>query len=315
MTLAAAIAVHPVTIPIIPSAYALCIFEAASLQLMLFDAKGETPLLRGFKKEPLVVKSLWDSTSEKRTVHDVIEEFKRAALRFGAPNIHYLATEAFGALQDSTKAFAALKDLGCDPIQPLTKEKEHQYWAEGIRALHHVENFCFLEVGAKMTNLSVIREGERPFFLELPIGSLTVYLDHVQNVVPDLAETRALLENLSFECSKFELPNVSGLPIFGINQGVKDIVQTLRRIGETPSGSFEMTRHMLKTLLKPTDTARRLMQLQLLNDLPGRVHLFYPETAIVFTLLSLLDCHHVRLAEEGMAEGFLIRHRFGFEGQ
>lgn len=315
MTLAAAICVPPVPLSVFPSAYALCVMDVGFLQLMLFDAKGDTPLLRGSKKEPFVATSLWNPTPEKRTVHDVLEEFKRAVLRFGAPNIEYLATEGFCAMQDSAKALASLHELGCEPLHSLTKEREHRLWAEGIRALHRVENFCFLEIGAKTTILSVIRENERPVFLELPIGSLTTYLDHVQNVVPDLAETRSLLESLSYECSKIELPNVSGLPLFGINQGVKDIVQTIRRIGEAPSGSFDVTRHMVKTLLKPTDTARRLMQLQLLNDLPGRVHLFYPETAILFTLLSFLDCHAIRLAEEGMAEGFLIRQRFGFGGE
>jgi exopolyphosphatase/pppGpp-phosphohydrolase len=311
MTLAACAARSPLALSK-PTAAAVVLFDDDSLHLLLFDVKSAVPMLRGTKSEPFSLPSLFEVKPESRSVDDILREFRHVAQRFGAVDLQYLVTDAFLSQQDSAKAIDRLKEEGCLPLTKMTKEQEHRDWAFGIKALHRLDSFCLVEVTQRTTHLTVIRGGELPAFFSLPVGSLTAYLDHVQNVVPDLTETRTLLESLAYEIAKTDIPAVPGLPMFGVGRGVQDVVKTLRRVGELPNGSSEISRFALKTLLKPTETARRVMQLRLLHELPKRVHLFYPKTAILFTLLSLLDCHALIYADAGLAEGHLLARRFGF---
>lgn len=313
MTIAASIPTPLASTAHLFHASAIVLFDSDKVSLHLFDTKQGAPLIRGVRSESCSPQSIVRDVAGDRLVEDILAEYRAVSHRFGAEDLMILATERFSAMEDAPKAIERIRRTADVSVKILSKELKHRLWAEGIRMLEHVQNFALLEIGPKETILTVVREHERLQTVSFPIGSLTSYLDHVANVVPDHAEMRSMLEMMSYELSKHDLPDVAGLPIYGIEDGAKDPLFQLRIQGDIPSGQSEFTRYQIKQLLKPTDTGRRLTQLQLLQKLPKRVHLFYPETAILYTVLSLLDANLLRVMETGMLEGYLVSLKYGFD--
>lgn len=228
-----------------------------------------------------------------------------------ARKFHVASTSVFATAcirnASNSKAIRKRIDKDCNiKMTVLSGDEEAQLGLEG--ALHTIESGCgvLFDMGGGSTEITYFSNRKSKTSVSLPLGSLNLFLNHVEGLFPTEEEVHAIRAEMNEALE--DLIAKAGRPctsLFGIGGSVRAVAKldgVLHHDGETPAGiTAEEIENMLTLAYEPGNTTLRTV----LSIAPNRVHTIFPGMAGIAQIVSCFKADEVHVAKYGVREGFL----------
>ncbi len=180
-----------------------------------------------------------------------------------------------------------------------------------IGATHSVglENGLLIDIGGGSTELTSFSNKVITYAESMPIGSLSLYTNLVEELLPSSAEQKAIRRTVLKKLETVKsLAGKQFSDICGVGGTIRAVQKMNRKAGGSPEGfSVKTLRSMLAKVQKPDKDTLRLI----LKSAPDRIHTLIPGMLILDTVAEYFKSEKIHVSAFGVREGYLYARVLG----
>jgi exopolyphosphatase/guanosine-5'-triphosphate,3'-diphosphate pyrophosphatase len=241
---------------------------------------------------------------------DVLNSYKkRLANNPDVVDTNVFATEVLRRAVNRDEVMAEIKERTGYSIDLLDGKEEAECGFLGAMCSLPLREGVQIDIGGSSTEVVHFRNREIVSACSLPIGSLSLFLDYVANIIPTMRESDDIRTRVLDELAKH--PEFDGVSA--------DTIAVVGGSGRAVSKLNEAWRQNLKKLKHPTisriqvdDILRnayydpQFVTRDVLRIIPDRVHTVFTGALILDELMDVFSTKKAVIASYGVREGYLL---------
>jgi Exopolyphosphatase len=279
----------------------LCIYEYSDHTIsLLFEKKTMAGLMNFVNNQHLSKEGMDKACS-------VLEEYKIILRDFHVEegNIHVFATASSRNISNTDEAVTYLSETTGLQIDLLSGEEEAKLdFAGAIRSMN-LQDGILVDIGGGSTEIVVFHDKTIQFAASMPIGSLNLYLNFVEKLIPKKEERKEIKKEVLDYLELLNLEPVTYKSICGIGGTVRAASKLNNSIYNLPSTNKVIEAFHIKEMLKTIKNSRQQTLTPVLRNIPDRIHTIIPGMIILNTIAEYFCCDDILVSQYGIREGYL----------
>lgn len=221
--------------------------------------------------------------------------------------VDVFATAVLRNISNRAQAIAAIESEAHCSIVLLSEEDEAHLGFVGASSRDTMENGVLIDIGGGSSEVTLIVNGNDVMRASLPVGSLSSYKGHVEDILPTEEEfasiRRAVRDLLDADAHGMSEHRVRRL--FGVGGSIRALAGVNARMLDDAS-ERDMTHEDVDRLVCDLFERRRAFLDAVLHVSPERVHTIACGLAILVELFDDFDASMLHVCANGVREGYLI---------
>ena len=281
----------------------LCVYRYEDEKIITVISKKEVAGLAGYKNDGCL-----ESDGVYRAC-GTLNDFKHIASRFvQEQEIRVFATASLRGISNQEQVLEAIKhETGMLP-EVLAGEEEARLSFTGALRYSNCRDGIMIDIGGASTELVRFCDGTPEELISLPMGCLSLYINHVNRVIPNHDERKQIKKEIRdlFE-RHIDWAYTQRLPLM---LGVGGTIRAVHKLScemfanqnDEPFVKAEYVREILKML---KDNSSHIF-LSVNRQIPERTHTITTGLMILNEAIKRFHCEDIFISKYGVREGYLI---------
>ena len=169
-------------------------------------------------------------------------------------------------------------------------------------------NGLLVDVGGGSTELVYFENGTLLSTCSIPVGSLNMYTNYVEDIIPTKSEIKNINNHVSEILNTLPLSSetINSTVLFGVGGSARACCKLSDELFNENSGytGFECKR--LNKILKLAKKDKSKLVSAIIKATPGRIHTIIPGIAIINSVAKHYGCTNFTVSPYGVREGYLL---------
>lgn len=276
-------------------------YDREGFRLLL--GKKETAGLAGYVRDGAL------SPQGIERAAQVLSSFRFLLENLGIGDYYAFATASLRNISNTEQAVEAIQRASGVSLSVISGAEEAALSFRGalLDAPSQPGKGLLVDIGGGSTELVVYEEGTVSSGVSLPMGSLSLFTQHVSGLLPSDQEWKELRRHV-----RQALEQVETVPC----PHLRGVGGTIRAVGKLcglgprdtlPAGEVRSLSRRLRD--RDQDALRQVLQVS-----PDRLHTLLPGLAILTAILKLYEVETLDVSTQGVREGYLLTYVMG-EGE
>jgi len=281
----------------------LCVYGYEDEKIITVISKKEVAGLAGYTKAGLLESD--GITKACETLND----FKNIASRFVQENdIRVFATASLRGINNQEQALETIRlETGMCP-EVLSGEKEARLSFTGALRYSNCRDGIMIDIGGASTELVRFCDGELAELVSIPIGCLSLYINHVSKVIPNHDERKQIKKEIRDRFDRhIDWAYAQRLPLMlGVGGTVRAVHKLSSEMFATPSDDPHMKAEYVREILDMLKDNTSHIFLTVYRQIPERTHTITTGLMILNEAIKRFQCESIYVSKYGIREGYLI---------
>jgi exopolyphosphatase / guanosine-5'-triphosphate,3'-diphosphate pyrophosphatase len=284
-----------------------------SIRLVIYFWDGiKVEKKQDIKHQAQSIKFIKDQKMSQDGIDSIVMHLKELmvmARAYDVDELKIFATASLRNISNSNEAKAEIENKIMASIDILNGHEESIFGFEGMKKVVSLPlEGISIDIGGGSSEITYFKNKIAVYTDSIPIGSLSLYLDHVVDVVPNDFEQVAMrhviqnaLDNLIW------LENIKVETLIGIGGTARAVMKLHQARYEINSSIYDMRIsssivHSIATLNKRNKTS----ELSLIVDvIPDRLTTVFPGALILDEVMRKVEAQEYLLSQYGVREGYM----------
>lgn len=285
----------------------LAIYEIEGKQLDMLLKKKFMTGLAGYIKDDVMIEAGIVAACE------AIYDFKRLLKNFNIEYVAAFATAALRNVKNSKEAINEIEQKTGIKVDLISGEEEAFLDFVGATQATTIQDGVLIDIGGGSTELVIYQGDQIKTMVSLPIGSLNMYKNYVQNIFPIEEDEVKIRESVLNELKKIKAQ------ICGKQAYICGVGGTMRATGKLYNEIFgladdnaELSIDKIKEMVKYLTLDRNEVGMitnrnldLMLKIVPERIRTVMPGVVILLTLAEYFHSEHLCVSSSGVREGYI----------
>ena len=169
-------------------------------------------------------------------------------------------------------------------------------------------NGLLVDVGGGSTELVYFENGKLLSTCSIPVGSLNMYTNYVEDIIPTKSELKNINDHVNEILNTLPLSpeTVNSTVLFGVGGSARACCKLSDELFNENSGytGFECKR--LSKILKSAKKDKPKLVSAIIKATPGRIHTIIPGISIINSIAEHYGCTNFTVSPYGVREGYLL---------
>lgn len=280
----------------------LCIYEVKDGKVKaLFNNKTTAGLIGYVNDGELTQKGI-------KKACDVLGEYRDMADHADIKDLFVFATASLRNISNTSEAVKAIHESTGLNVDVLTGHEEATLDFNGAANAMALDEGVMIDIGGGSTEVLVYERGEIQDAASLPLGSLSLFKNHVSNLFPQKKEDDEIRKEVKSELKKIKfLKNRRFHTLLGIGGTIRAVRKMHNDYFEFPRQNDRMKANTVSLLLKELDSESNNTLKNILDVAPDRVHTLIPGMLVLDTICRSVECDEILVSNYGVREGYLYK--------
>lgn len=279
----------------------LCIYEYSDNKLEnLLDKKTTAGLVNYVTKGILSEEGMDIAVTVLQEYKTVLENF-----HISEDSIHVFATASLRNIKNTEKAVSYISEKSGLAIDLLSGEEEASLGFLGATKPMEVSDGMLIDIGGGSTELAIYKNREVVSAYSMPVGSLNMYVRHVEKIIPRQEERKKIRQDVISQLHELGLERAVYPCICGIGGTVRSAAKLNRSLYGIQEKD-EIRSEQIKEILKTLNNNKRTSVAPILRNIPERIHTIIPGMIILHTITAYFHCDKIVVSKFGIREGYLF---------
>ncbi len=236
---------------------------------------------------------------------EALNQFVRTAEHLKLQNMHVFATASIRNIDNTQAVLDYLRKETGLSVEVISGEEEAMLGYYGAMCTMELKNGYLFDIGGGSTEVVTIRKGRFQSGISIPMGSLSLFNQHISKVLPKSGELQQIRSTILTVLSHSQLTQDRCPLICGVGGTARAVLKVVNEHYNHPRSNRTITIGELKeiatVLSKRDDYARKLI----LRRCPDRVHTVIPGLLLMEALCNRLCMQEIYISQYGVREGYL----------
>jgi exopolyphosphatase/guanosine-5'-triphosphate,3'-diphosphate pyrophosphatase len=285
-----------------------------SIRLVIYFWDGaKIEKKQDIKHQGQSIKFIKDQKMSQDGIDSIVTHLKELmvmARAYGVDELRIFATASLRNISNSNEAKAEIENRIMFPIEILNGYEESLFGFEGMKKIVRLPlEGISIDIGGGSSEITYFKNETAIFTDSIPIGSLSLYLDHVIDVVPNDYEQVAIRNTIQKALDELVwLNTIKVETIIGIGGTARAVMKLHQARYEINSSIYDMKLsssivHGYATLNKRNRTS----ELSLIVDvIPDRLTTVLPGALILDEIMRKVEAQEFHLSQYGVREGYMF---------
>lgn len=236
----------------------------------------------------------------------VLENFQDILRNLKITNLYVFATASLRNISNTQEATDFIRARTGICVEVLSGEEEARLGFVGALHVAGISDGILIDIGGGSTELVEFQNREILMASSMPLGSLSLYLKHVDKLFPTNKECNDIQSDVIHKLQKFKPFNTSGHKIlYGIGGTVRATARLNNAFYNMPHDNREITAEHLASLLRKFRMSHNLALKTILKVAPERIHTLIPGMVILKTVADYCNSNIILANKFSIREGYL----------
>lgn len=273
------------------------VYRFENQEIVTLFSKKETAGLLSY-----VSKKIMQPTGIK-LLYETLQSFKKIVSHLKIDKISAFATASLRNIKNTEEVLEKVKENTGIEINILSGEQEGKLSFSG--ATYHTShtNGLFIDLGGGSCEFVLFKNKETETVFSIPYGSLSLYNNYIENIIPTKEECHAIYNKFTSELRDFDpdkaLSNNFLLGAGGTARAIAKMLADHDMIEKT-TDSFDANNmsKLIKSLYEK-DIAHTILKCK-----ANRIHTFVPGLITIIAIIDYYDCKTMQISNYGIREGY-----------
>jgi len=239
---------------------------------------------------------------------EALSKFETILESVDVKEVHAFATASLRNISNSEEVLAEIKKHCSFDIEIISGKEEALYDYYGTMKSISSGNGLLVDVGGGSTELVYFENGTLLSTCSIPVGSLNMYTNYVEDIIPTKSEIKNINNHVSEILNTLPLSSetINSTVLFGVGGSARACCKLSDELFNENSGytGFECKR--LNKILKLTKKDKSKLVSAIIKATPGRIHTIIPGIAIINSVAKHYGCTNFTVSPYGVREGYLL---------
>ena len=238
---------------------------------------------------------------------EVLTEFAGLLEQLGIGEMHVFATASVRNIRNTREVVEAIRERTGVALEVLSGDEEAELGYYGALQTLDLRSGAMFDIGGGSTELVQVEEGHILRAQSLPLGSLTLFNQHVAKIWPKDKELKAIRAAVEQALDRAELPKSEPQRVCGVGGTARAVLKIAGACLDLPAEERRLTPkqlHKLAGILSKRDVRARKL---ILNACPDRLHTILPGILLMEGVCRKLNAQELYISRFGVREGYLCR--------
>ncbi|MCL2608003.1 MAG: hypothetical protein FWD92_05570 [Methanomassiliicoccaceae archaeon] len=223
-------------------------------------------------------------------------------------NIHLFATASLREIKNRSEAISVIASKTSLIPDVLCGEEEAMFGFMGASGNIDFDNGMMVDIGGASTELVLFENKTALKMSSIPVGSLTMYNDHVRGTVPTSEERECIERAVSERLSALEwTEGVVCKHIIGIGGTVRSFLKLLRSVHDLEDKQRNICSSYVEQMLEMmSDHENNDIYEIIRRTIPERVLTIFPGLVILQHLIERFGCETITVSKHGIRDGYML---------
>lgn len=235
----------------------------------------------------------------------VLDDYKDILNNFAIEKIYVFATASLRNICNTVEAIEAIRNRTGFVVDVISGKKEAILDFVGALQSVSIENGLLVDIGGGSTELVVYRDTKIVETCSLPIGSLNLYTEYIENLFPTQKEKKMIRKRVKEELKQHSL--ITGIypNICGVGGTVRALLRlTNAYMGFLPSHTEIETNHLKRAVKQLAGSEKERLNV-IMETAPDRVRTLMTGLIILETIIKEYCVETIVVSASGVREGYL----------
>lgn len=291
--------------------YAIIDIGSNTIRLSIFEKQEDNPVALVITKKKVIGLSGYienhSLTQEGLSILGAtLREFQQICHNFQIFSIHYFSTGVLRSLKNINEVQQYIWNTLHVTIDIISGDREamlDQLSNAHFRGFH---NGILLDIGGSSTELAYFVNNQPICMTSLPFGSLSLYDQYVEDILPTKVEIQVIQEHIRHELTK--LPSkcpTSIAQIIGIGGSLRSLLKLQKNL-HTNINEGIVSKEFIEDFLAQCPPTTKEQTSSFVRVFPDRIHTVIPGTLIAYEVLNRLNCQEINISKYGIRDGYVL---------
>ena len=222
--------------------------------------------------------------------------------------VHAFATASLRNISNSEEVLSEIKKHCSFNIEIISGKEEALYDYYGAMKSISSGNGLLVDVGGGSTELVYFENGKLLSACSIPVGSLNMYTNYVQDIIPTKSELKNINDHVNEILNTLPLSpkTVNSTVLFGVGGSARACCKLSDELFNENSGYTGFDCKRLNKILKLAKKDKPKLVSAIIKATPGRIHTIIPGIAIINSVAKHYGCTNFTVSPYGVREGYLL---------
>lgn len=280
-----------------------------TIRMNIYKIENKTFCLLMSKKETVglvsYIKKKKLSKEGIRVLKETLNDFKDVAKMIHLEGFYVFATASLRNIENTDEVIQYIQKKCKIDIDLLSGKEEGRLSFKGARSNLKGNKGLYVDTGGGSTEILSFRGNDVKDIVSLPVGSLNLFQNYVEQIIPTKKEAQKITEVIETEYKKVYQKKSDYLTVTGGSmRAIRKLLVHFNRIEEDCYVFNRCLIHELYNDLLQMET-KEVASL-FLKVKADRVHTLFTGLLIIDTLIRLTDAKEVQVSIYGIREGYLM---------
>ncbi|MCI8478111.1 MAG: phosphatase [Oscillospiraceae bacterium] len=236
----------------------------------------------------------------------VLSKFRALLDNVEIPDLYVFGTAPLRNIVNTEEALKTIQTATGLSVEVLSGAEEAALSFRGAASGGGSSAGLLADIGGGSTELVSYREGRIMTECSLPVGSLSLFTNHVEGLFPTSAERRAMRDRVQAELDKAQLAGIRMKSLTGVGGSIRAAAKLCNHLSGADPDNLIVPAPELRSLYKALKKGDRDTLRLILQVVPDRVHTLLPGLVILNVLLKTCGVEVVTVSTRGVREGYLL---------
>lgn len=286
-----------------------------TIRLVIYNWNGsKLELSTNIKRKAQSAKYIEDGFMSKVGVEVIVDHLKELlmiARTKDVLDVHIFATASIRNIQNSESVKMQIENEIQHKIDVLDASQESLYGFEGLkRTLSLPLEGVSVDVGGGSTEITHFKSDKAIHSISIPMGSLNMYINHVQDVLPTRSELmlmRIEIQNILNQVDWLE--NIKVNEMFGIGGSARAIMRLHQAKYDIQNSIYDMhmSNDIFESYLEEASNNPKGLAELIINTVSERLTTLIPGALILFEIMKKVGAQSYGLSSYGVREGYFYQ--------
>lgn len=286
-----------------------------TIRLVIYTWNGEKlEKTTNIKRQAQSAKYIEDGQMSKIGVETIVEHLKELMMVARTKDVfelHIFATASIRNIQNSDHVKRQIEEAIQHKIDVLDAKQESIYGFEGLkRNIELPLEGVSVDVGGASTEITYFKHDKAIHTVSLPLGSLNMYINHVQDVMPSNGEImlmRIEIQNMLKQVDWLDTIKVESM--FGIGGSARALMRVHQAKYDIQQSIFDMQMSfdIVKDFMDNASEDPKTLAQVIVNQVPERLTTLIPGALILFEIMKIIHAQSFSLSSYGVREGYFYQ--------
>lgn len=266
------------------------------------------------KRQAQSAKYIEDGNMSKVGVETIISNLKELlmiARTHDVSETRVFATASLRNIRNAEAVKVQIESAINQKIDVLNGNDESLYGFEGMkRTVELPLEGVSVDVGGGSTEITHFSHGKAIHTLSIPVGSLNLYLNHVQDVLPTDGELMLMRIEVQNALNQIEwLKKIHVDTLIGIGGSARAIMRLHQARYDVQVSIYDMqlSQVIFNSYLVEAGSRSKELTSLIVNNIPERLTTLIPGSLILYEVMKMISAETYKLSSYGVREGYFFK--------